>query len=117
MGGERYGSAIHSLSIQFSRSRHINPYSSRGGGRVDVLPKLTFSIEYGKRKVADLFGKKNGLVRFRKERSTDEGAETREDHHDPEYPTPPKMTNSNAAEKNYQIYVLPLPLSRLTSFR
>ena len=42
---------------------------------------------------------KNWLVRFRKECSTDEGADTRENHHDPENPAPPKMANSDATEK------------------
>lgn len=99
MGGERYGSAIHSLSIQFSRSRHIYLYSSRGEEPADASPKIILVWVLGKRQLTYLFGKNNRLVRLWKEKSADEGAETRKYHHDPEYPAPSKMTDSNATEK------------------
>ena len=103
MGAEWYGSAIPLWSIQFSRSLHINPCSSRGGGHADASPELNLILYLGNEKMPHLLGKKNGLVRFWKERNTDERAETRKDHHDPEYPAPPKMTNSDATEKSSDI--------------
>jgi hypothetical protein len=57
-----------------------------------------------------LLSKKNGLVRLWKEHSAEEGAKTRKDHHDPEDPAPPKVTDSNATEKSCQMSVPPAPL-------
>lgn len=99
MGAERYDSAIHLLSIRFSRSRHIYLCSSRDGVLADASPKITLVLDLGKRKPTHLFGKQNRLVRLWKEHSAKEGAGTRKDHHDPEDPAPPKMTHSNTTEK------------------
>jgi hypothetical protein len=99
MGAEGYGSAILLWSIQFSRSPHINPYIPQGGGHADASPKPKLIACSENEKMSHLPGKKNRLERFWKEYNTDDGAEARKYHHDPEYPAPPKMTNSDATEK------------------
>ncbi len=46
-----------------------------------------------------LLCKNNGSKRFRKEHSTEEGARTRKDHHNPKDPAPSEMTSGDTTEK------------------